>query len=326
MKSKADKPVKPAYKLRYEPFPPQSDYKSKDVDEKEEDIKDKLRKISLTRLKKHKMIISKLWCSADQVDDNSDLSRALRIELKWVSDIIDENIRKEREIQYEGKMEKQRLETPEEREIREMIKRKQKARMFARIRRKNNIESINRYIKNAREIWKVKGQPFTDEDERYFRRLKLEGERDLARAQKEALSAKRKFDADAYLTSKLRQSIDIDWAKYDAAMNMPENTQRQYATKQAHIDYFNDKIKVCLTKLSPIDERKAQAEQARIESMMEYFQIGIDSGSRPPLAEGETLLDRVKQFEAEQKEIRDRAVANRRAGNPPARPPDTPPS
>ena len=92
------------------------------------------------------------------------------------------------------------------------------------------------------------------------------------------------------------------------------------------IDYFNDKIKVCLTKLSPIDERKAQAEQARIECMMEYFQIGINRGNRPPLAEGETLLDRVKQFEAEQKEIRDRAVANRRAGNPPARPPDTPPS
>ena len=181
-------------------------------------------------------------------------------------------------------------------------------------------------MEEVRELWKVKGQPFTDEDERYFRRLKLEGERDLARAQKEAISAKRKFDADAYLTSKLRKSIDIDWAKYDAAMNMPENTQRQYATKQAHIDYFNDKIKVCLTKLSPIDERKAQAEQARIESMMEYFQIGIDSGSRPPLAEGETLLDRVKQFEAEQKEIRDRAVANRRAGNPPARPPETPPS
>jgi len=326
MKSKADKPVKPASKLRYEPFPPQSDYASQDVDEKEEDIKDKLRKISLARLKKHKMIISKLWYSADQVDSNSDLSRALRIELKWVSNIIDEKIRKERDIQYEGKMERQRLETPEEREIREMIKRKQKARLFAGIRKKNNVESINRYIEKTREIWKIKGQPFTEEDERCFRLMKLEAERDLPRAQKEALSAKRKFDADAYLTSKLRKSIDIDWGKYDAAMNMPENTQRQYSTKQAHIDYFNDRIKACLNILCPNDERKAQAEQARIESMMEYFQIGIDSGSRSPLAEGETLLDRVKQFEAEQKEIRDRAVANRRAGNPPARLPETPPS
>ena len=138
--------------------------------------------------------------------------------------------------------------------------------------------------------------------------------------------AKKLFDAEAYLTAEVRKGIDIDWVKYDFVKAMPERTQREYAKKQAHIEYFENKIKACLRKPSPEAERRAQAEQARIESMMEYFLIGINSGTRPPLAEGETLLDRVKQFDAEQKEIRDRAAANRRAGIPPARPPDTPPS
>jgi len=63
-----------------------------------------------------------------------------------------------------------------------------------------------------------------------------------------------------------------------------------------------------------INPEAQKRETDRRENLMEYFQIRINSGRIPPLAVGETLLDRVLQFDAEQKVIRDKAAAARKPG------------
>ncbi|MBE2204573.1 MAG: hypothetical protein IAE94_09580 [Chthoniobacterales bacterium] len=249
-------------------FPPHGLYSVAGIANREDEIKAWLMKISLPRLKKRQKEVSEMWCEANSLDDYATEAQALGRENEWLLAVIEDKAHRDWLDKEAAKQAKLLAESPEEKK--ERLAREALARAKSRVGFEKKLAGLRR-----KRQWET-----------------------ISRS------------VDAYIEEAARRNIELsdeeiwEYRKLLSSGFKTLNTAEDATLAEGRRFDARGFIRSEIEKPAAVPQRELE----RQKNMMEYFQNRIDSGLDEPLAEGETLMDRVRRFDREKAEAR-KAVA-----------------
>ena len=250
-------------------LPPHGLYSVAGIANREDEIKAWLMKISLPRLKKRQKEVSEMWCAANSMDNYATEAQALGRENEWLLAVIEDKAHRDWLNKEAAKQAKLLAESPEEKK--ERLAREALARAKSRVGFEKKLAGLRR------------------------------------KSQWETISR----SVDAYIEEAARRNIELsdeeiwEYRKLLSSGFKTLNAAEDATLAEGRRFDASGFIRSEIEKPAPVPQREIE----RQKNLVEYFQNRIDSGYDEPLADGETLMDRVRRYDRETAEARRLAAA-----------------